>query len=1152
MRRTCIGLAILLHIASMANAAPSIIEKVTEGVYVVRDDGGSWSGHMSLAVTHQNHPKYQAKKVLDLSEFPKSLWGQVKQMRVSAFFCVRDYSWHDLPKRNGLDEQFQVVVNGNANTYRTDCGAPVYQEHKSANLGWYDVVVPAEQFVRGVNEIIIRKAASDKKRYDDYLYLGIDNATKRGNSSVDLGNGRWTQEKLTVPGGNGEYMVRLYLLLRNLGFEAVWQPGQTPERVDPAGVILYAGSRSAKPGADGLTLRAGQSARVEWSAQALDHLAALKVTVEGKGDLDFSWLNDKGEAIPPARRQAPYTCVLPVGRALKPSGLVIAAGKESFKLTRIRLRAALAPRLEEKRWNIRPNIAPPAGKPVQRAAQCKSAKESIVLANASLRCRFSAAAGRLAMLSLYNEWAATEMARHPERIDLFLVEVDGKRYSGSRDFRLTGIHPNREGFEATLAMTSPPLHATLRAKVDDEGLRLGMTLANAGDADVDFKLAFPHLAGLAASEEPAADYYFFPWGGGIFSGRPAIVRRGYGPHEALYQLMDVFSPSRGAGLYVRADDAQGWHKGLAMRKHVPGQSECDGQKTRLRTREEYVWTNPLDAVPGIGLAYEYLRRTRGPGQSFAPADVMIAAHVGDWRVAMKAYADWAHRVWKWRPYPSRLKSVHNMIAAGWGQGFLFRDGRYRTDIITPMTDCIELMSWWEWSPLGPWGVSFDKLEEAMGPAKFKRWKPYFVKDPVTGKMMWNNQPGDYKGYNARFGGLPAFRKAVQTYKDMGSLVTLYTDPFRLDGHSCDTGRKHGKEWAVIGPKGDYARAYEVWNPCHYLPEVRAWVADTMGRVMQETGTDGIRLDEYGHGGWSCFNPDHQHTYAEPGVSQWNKVVAEATRMVHDAMDRVKPGLVLTIEHPGYDYLMQYIDGCITYDLTVQAAPMRPLEVNLQRFYFPECKAYELDHRRADPADKKKFWNGVASFGRRLPKPMYVIYHENQDVYSSRDCEPLVATLQEGVYANRFASGGKTFYHLYNATGHTFRGPAIAIGLAPDQHAFDMLECKPAGVVGPGRQRSLEVYLPRADVACIAVLPKLLRARQEGGMLIVESSVTAKGAALAVCGKDGMSLMTQELHAGVTRVDMTSLPREAKPACMKLLQHGALRDVVSVDPHAARR
>ena len=119
---------------------------------------------------------------------------------------------------------------------------------------------------------------------------------------------------------------------------------------------------------------------------------------------------------------------------------------------------------------------------------------------------------------------------------------------------------------------------------------------------------------------------------------------------------------------------------------------------------------------------------------------------------------------------------------------------------------------------------------------------------------------------------------------------------------------------MVGVDGEKTKAYFVWNPCHDLPAVRTWVAETMGRVMRETGADGIRLDEYGHRGWACYDETHEHTYAEPGITQWQKAVSETTRMVHEAMDEVRPDLVLTTEHPGYDHLMQHLEGCITYDL----------------------------------------------------------------------------------------------------------------------------------------------------------------------------------------------------------------------------------------------
>jgi hypothetical protein len=372
------------------------------------------------------------------------------------------------------------------------------------------------------------------------------------------------------------------------------------------------------------------------------------------------------------------------------------------------------------------------------------------------------------------------------------------------------------------------------------------------------------------------------------------------------------------------------------------------------------------------------------------------------------------------------------------------------------------MSWWDWSPLGPWGIPIDQIKEKMGEGAWKLWEPYLVKDPVTGQMMWNNQPGDYDGYNERFGGLPAFREAVQKCKDLGALTTLYTDPFRMDSGS-KVGQAHGEEWGVVQEDGELSKGYDVYNPCHDDVDVREWVADAMERVIRETGADGIRLDEYGHRGFSCYSTRHRHSFAEPGLTQWQKATAEATRMVRERMDRVDPTTVLTTEHPGHDYLMQFIDGCITYDLTVQKTELRPLEVNLQRFYFPECKAYELDHQGADREHRRRFFNGVASFGAYYPDRMYQILREYREVFASRDCEALVPTLVEGVYANRFTAEDTTIYTLFNATGHTVHGPVLQV--PRNVEVRDLLgpgECEVDG------EERVWLYLERDAVACLGV------------------------------------------------------------------------------------
>jgi hypothetical protein len=247
--------------------------------------------------------------------------------------------------------------------------------------------------------------------------------------------------------------------------------------------------------------------------------------------------------------------------------------------------------------------------------------------------------------------------------------------------------------------------------------------------------------------------------------------------------------------------------------------------------------------------------------------------------------------------------------------------------------------------------------------------------------------------------------------------------------------------------------------------------------------------------------------------------------------------------------MQYLDGCITYDITNMAMPLRPVEVNLQRFYFPECKVYELDHRGVDRSDRRKFWNAVASFGRYLPVPMYTIYRENEDVYSSRDCEALVPTLARHVYANRFQAGDKTFYHVYNATGHTFEGPVLAVPPNPGQHVVELLTCTALDAEPRGDRQVVRLYLDRNDVACVAVLPRLLKAEWVNGDLTVAVSGPTAGRILAVCDNRGVTLLARDAQAGPAKLDLNELPQDKAipPAAIKLLNRGALADVVPFPP-----
>jgi len=1045
---------------------PSQVDRVCDGVWVVRDDLGAWGGP-SMGMTHQRGPDYQAQKILDLSGVAEADWQAATCARLSAFFCVRDYSWHDAKKPNGLDEFIEIVVNGKVHRFATSSGLPAAVETKPIEqwMDWYDFEIPKGELVRGRNEIVFRLAPPPGKSPDDYLYLGIDNSVPGGHSAVRFGkSGPWNDRAVNSIGAKGEYMVRLYLIRGQRRFEAAWRPAQK-RTIDPAGVLQYAGTE-------------GATARVEWDRGRLDRLAPLEVTIETAepNEFEFSWLDGEGKAVAPAiKARGPRHQV-----ALRPPMKLLPTGIEFNKrlpLAAVTLSGSLGYRPLEHRIDMAPAIQPPKGSAKDRPASCHIEKDAVELVTGRLRARFSTAGEKLRLVSLYNEIAESELVRQAGVAALFLVEVAGKRYAGSRDFALRSVEPlgQKNGFRATLSCSAIGAEAVLTVSAAGD-LRMGFVLTNRGPKPLVFKTAFPHLEGLAISDRAEDDYYFFPWGGGIVADAPAVIRRGYGDHEALYQVMDLFSPARGAGLAVWCTDEDGRHKVLALRKHVPGQAEINGDAARTPGAEEYLWTNSLGPVPGVGVAYEYLRRTRKPGESFAAKDVRLLAHPGDWHEAMRAYADWCHRVWKFRPYPSRLGPILNMLAVGWDGDALFRDGKYRTDFLKPRGDCYELMSWWDWSPLGPKGVPIDQLAQKLGEAKYREWAPYFVKDPVTGKMMFNNNPGDYDGYNERFGGLAAFRDAIREYQKRGVLVTLYTDPFRCDYNS-KCGRQWGKLWGVVQPDGKHREDYDAWRMCHDVAEYRRWVAETMGRVILQTGADGIRLDEYGHSGSACYSTLHAHTFAEPGITEWQRGTAEATKLVRQAMDEARPGSVLTTEHPGYDFLMQFIDGCITYDLSVQATSLRPLECNLQRFYFPECKPYELVYSHVDLGHFKRFWNAVGSFGSFYPEPMDTVLRQNAEVFASRDCRPLVPTLAQGVYANRFAAGEKTIWMLYNATGHTHAGPVLAVELKPGEHLVDLLRGREADVARDGARAVVRCFLPRDEATCLIRLPARLGAKR---------------------------------------------------------------------------
>ena len=130
-------------------------------------------------------------------------------------------------------------------------------------------------------------------------------------------------------------------------------------------------------------------------------------------------------------------------------------------------------------------------------------------------------------------------------------------------------------------------------------------------------------------------------------------------------------------------------------------------------------------------------------------------------------------------------------------------------------------------------------------------------------------------------------------------------------------------------------------------------------------------------------------------------------------------MLLLTEFPGHDMLVSTLDGALCYDGISRRSFARPAQINLLRFYFRNCKLFEIiedagDHKPA-PWDLW-LWNAVGVYNSgEYPDHIRSLLLDNNDAFDLGELEPLVDTVCDGVYANRFTSGRKRIWTLFNAT-----------------------------------------------------------------------------------------------------------------------------------------
>jgi hypothetical protein len=1162
------------------------VERPAPGVRVVLDENGIWGGSSDTGTTHQNSADYWIEKTLVV---PAEALAGAKQARLRVLMAIQDYSQMGDPKKpgNGLDETFDLVVNGQSKTYadsdnfpgRADLSQPLKWE-------WHDFLIPVSQIKPGKNTFVFRKTAGAKG--DDYLYIGIDNSIARGHSRISTDGGKaWRNDPINTANAHGEYLVRLLLLDSENKASATWTPQEIEDSENLIGFVGIENARGTPSPLSSLGALAGDlRLRMELDSTKFDQQFPIQIRVQFVNNAPRIVLRDTQNKVievtpeiegnelsvdlPTSHVQPALIEIFPHESQDDKTGNITV--KDFIRKVEINYAPDPFPVDAVPEVDLAPRIAAPQFKAAKRAPAARLAPGGFVLENGLMQMSFGVKP-HLKLLSLRHELLGKNILAHPENMQLFLVEVGDKRFAAA-DWQVKNfkVLPDKKSVQAQLTLPEYSLAATLVFAVDGSTLRMKLNIANAGKNAQSWKTAFPQLGGLQLSQEEKNDTYLFPFKGGVIAALPANLRSIYGNNSAWWQMVDLFSPTGGAGISLRADDASGLYKSLALRKGITAAAGAFINTQAPNDMDEsLIWKNSLAAAPGTAMTFEYLQRTRAPGQSFAPPDGMLQFHSGDWRPAMQEYSRWAHKAWKWRPFSPKLSDVWNVVSPGWGRGMLWQDGQYRLDYGDKNNDVWELYGWWNYADKAPWQVPFEDIEKLFDP-KTALLRGHLVTNPATGKTQWQQNLGDYDGYHPEWGGLPAFQKYIQQIKDRGVVPMLYTCPQMADANT-QTGKKYGEKYGIVNPLWKKNKSFVTpFTPENYVGLFYAWamcpdndfypdyVANQMARVIRETGADGMRMDVWGYGGQACTNPQHKHLFAEPGHNAYLQASAAAIQKVRDAVDKEKPGAILTTEYSGADFMMHSLDGAIVYESSNNVKSyqtLRPVPVNLMRFYFPEFRPFDLDN--LDPKDRVpdsfefRFWNAMPAFGVVHSPQYHRVLKENGDAFNAPGAQPLVPTLQSRMYAHRFSNGDKTIWMLIN--GGQFTSDAPTLGVLPDDdsdyskvwngpsltlvgfHYFDLLNNRELTLQG----RAISIKLRPRQTAAIARFSRRITATKTAPN---EMNIAVKNAApnarLVLCDGDGAPISETKIVGAQTKI---ALPENSKavPACVKLFEGKYLRD-----------
>ena len=203
---------------------------------------------------------------------------------------------------------------------------------------------------------------------------------------------------------------------------------------------------------------------------------------------------------------------------------------------------------------------------------------------------------------------------------------------------------------------------------------------------------------------------------------------------------------------------------------------------------------------------------------------------------------------------------------------------------------------------------------------------------TDGVFNWINR-GDYQIAAENLGGFEAARQGIEAIHRQGGRILYYVEGLIMWKLS-RIGLSKGKEWALMEKDGSYTEHYKnFWHMCPSCLDWCRYLADTCAEIVRELNIDGFFIDSscatFYH---ECHNPAHNH----PHPYTWNWGLRNMLRMVREAVDRVRPGVILFVEGCG-DMAREYADGFVSH---TAAWTQGRFSLPVMRFLHPEINTFE--------------------------------------------------------------------------------------------------------------------------------------------------------------------------------------------------------------------